>query len=458
MMSPAFIGRLALLSTAQFILVLDSSAVTVSLPSIQHGLGLPASEAQWALSAYVLTFGGFMMVAGRAADVFGRRRLVVCGLLGFGVCALAAGVASSGTLLIAARATQGVCGAAVAPGALALVTGSLPPGSTRARLVGLNGALLSSGFAVGVVLGAALTTFWGWRAVFFGSGPPALAVAFLLWSRIDETPTESGVGLDIAGAALATGGLFTLTYAATGVGARGPRPVALLYWMSASISLLAAFWVRERRAARPLLPLDILRAASIRSGVMVTFVAAACGTGVLVLIAVYFQEVARDSPIQVGFILLVPGGASVVGGGCVAAAVERLGVHSMLGCGLVFQSLGTLTVAMAIGSHVFLVLIGSAMVGFAFAVALFVSTVAATVAIADSDHGAVAGLLYAAAEAGGGVGTAIMVSLATMGASPFSAVSRAGVRIALLSAAALLFASATVLLTTGRTRCRRGPG
>ena len=256
---------LALLAMAEFVVVLDASIVNIALPSIGRGLHFSLANLSWVVNAYVLTFGGFLLLGGRIADLLGRRRVFMIGLGVFALASLAGGLAQSPAWLIGARAAQGLGAALMAPAALSLVTATFREGSERNRALSVWGAVAGSGAAAGVLLGGVLTSTLGWRSVLFVNVPIAIVAALLTPSLVAESRGEiSHRGFDLPGAVTVTVGLSALVYGlvrATGVGWSSPQTVGALV---ASALLLAGFVVIERRSSAPLVPFAFFRNPSVR--------------------------------------------------------------------------------------------------------------------------------------------------------------------------------------------------
>lgn len=256
---------LALLAMAEFVVVLDASIVNIALPSIGRGLHFSLANLSWVVNAYVLTFGGFLLLGGRIADLLGRRRVFMIGLGVFALASLAGGLAQTPAWLIGARAVQGLGAALMAPAALSLVTATFREGSERNRALSVWGAVAGSGAAAGVLLGGVLTSTLGWRSVLFVNVPIAIVAALLTPSLVAESRGEiSHRGFDLPGAVTVTAGLSALVYGlvrATSVGWRSPQTVGALV---AALLLLAGFVVIERRSSAPLVPFAFFRNPSVR--------------------------------------------------------------------------------------------------------------------------------------------------------------------------------------------------
>ncbi|MEU8317595.1 MFS transporter [Nonomuraea sp. NPDC048881] len=245
---------LVLLLGSQFMLAVDFSILNVALPVIGSGLGFALSDLQWVATAFALAAAGFTLLFGRIADLFGRRRLFLAGMVLLGVSSLAGGLAVSPGMLLVARVAQGLATAVVTPAGLALLTTSFPEGPLRARALGLNGALMSAGFTSGAILGGLLTELLSWRWAFFVNVPVALAVVVAAPVVLKESRPAERPGMDLPGAVSVTAGLLALVFGLTRAGEHGFADLLGLGALAAGAALLVAFWYVERRAAAPWCP------------------------------------------------------------------------------------------------------------------------------------------------------------------------------------------------------------
>jgi EmrB/QacA subfamily drug resistance transporter len=323
---------LTLILTAAFMVVLDFSIVNVALASIQRELGFPAAAAQWVVTGYAITFGGLLILGGRAADLFGRRRMFVTGLIAFSIASLAGGLAQDPILLVAARAVQGAGAALVAPAALSLITTGFPEGPARTRALGLYGATASVGFVAGQVLGGVLVEFTSWRAVFLVNVPVGLAAVLLtprLLGRGRERRTRRR--LDVGGAALITVAVASIVFAVSEGGAVGWTTPWVLAATMLAVLALAGFALAERRHPDPLVRADLLRLRSLRKGGALIMLVGVWNGGELLVLSLYFQQVLHDSPLLTGLAIAPQGmvGFAVGAAGAVAAGLATLIAVSM---------------------------------------------------------------------------------------------------------------------------------
>ena len=334
---------LILLCAAQFVVVLDASIVNVALPSIGRALHFSEQNLQWVVNAYVLVFGGFLLLGGRMADLLGRRRVFMAGLVLFGLASLAGGLASSEGTLIAARAVQGLGAAILSPAALSIVTTTFAEGSERNRALGIWGAVAGSGGAAGVLLGGVLTDSLGWEWVFFVNTPIALAAAFLAPRLIDESREEERVrNFDAAGAVTVTAGLSLLVYTmidATNVGWGSTQTIVLLI---VSVALLVAFVVIELRSRAPLVPFRVFRLPNITGANVSGLLIGASLFSMFFFVSLYMQQVLGYSPLKSGFSYLPLALTIIVSAGVASQLVTKFGFKPILASGMGLIAIGLL--------------------------------------------------------------------------------------------------------------------
>jgi EmrB/QacA subfamily drug resistance transporter len=326
---------LAVVGAAFFMTVLDVAIVTVAIPSIQKDLHIAESTVQWLLTAYAITFGGFLLLGGRMADLLGRRRIFVVGLVLFTLASLTCGLSSSAGLLIAARAVQGVGAAIISPAALSIVSTSFTEGAERNKALGIWGALGGSGAAAGVLFGGILTKYLGWQWIFFVNVPVGALVFTLTWPFVPESRAELGHRrFDAAGAVTVTGGLALLVYAiskAPTVGWGSTRTILLLI---ASAALLVAFTLWELRTDAPLMPFRIFRLRSLAAANVVGFLLGAVIFANFFVLTLYVQDVLGWSALRTGVTFLATAGTTVIWAGVSQALVTRLGPRPVMVLGM----------------------------------------------------------------------------------------------------------------------------
>lgn len=406
---------LLLVCAAQLMLVLDGTIVNVALPAIGDSLGFSQVGLSWVVNAYLLTFGGFLLLGGRAGDLFGRRRVFVAGLILFTAASLLCGLAGSRGLLVAARALQGIGGALMAPAALSIVITTFRDPGERARAMGIWGFVASGGGSIGVFLGGILTQTLGWPWIFLVNLPIGLAAVALCGPLLDPDPApRKHGGFDLPGALLITASLVTAVYAIIGVG-NNPLVLTLALILLATV-LLAAFSAVERRSAAPLVPPGIFsrsRNLVVSNVAMVLTVAGVVGW--FFFSALYLQRVLAYDSFATGLAYL-PGTIAIgaLSYSAAARAVNRFGIKPMIIVGMGLMALGLLLFARAPveGSFLFDVLPGMLVLGTGAAFAFMAVILASTVGVPESEAGLASGLVNTSQQVGGALGLAMLASLA----------------------------------------------
>ena len=319
---------LVLVCLAQFMVVLDATIVNVALPSIQTDLDLSDSSLQWIINAYTLVFGGFLLLGGRLGDLLGRKRLFLIGLVIFTGASLLDGLATGETMLIGARALQGLGAALIAPGALSIITTTFEEGAERARALGVWAAIAIGGSAVGLILGGVLTQYFSWPWIFFVNVPVGI-VAFVLSSRLitESRDEDAHRSYDIAGAVAVTGGLMTLVYALVGAQSAGWTSARTIGLFTFAFALLAAFIVIEQRAKAPLVRLSIFRVRSLLTANISMFLAMSGIFAMFFFNTLYTQQVLGYGPLEAGLAFLPFTFGIVVSAGLASRFAPRLGVR-----------------------------------------------------------------------------------------------------------------------------------
>lgn len=327
--APRMTGRqklvLALLLGAQFMIAVDFSILNVALPVVGEGLGFALPDLQWIATAFALAAAGFTLLLGRVADLVGRKRVFVGGMVVLGLSSALGGLATSPEVLLTARVLQGLATAAVTPAGLALLTTAFKEGPLRERALGLNGALMSAGFTAGAILGGLLTDLLSWRWAFFVNVPVAALVVALAPSVIADSRPAVRPRLDVPGAATVTGGLLLLVYGLTQAGASGWTTPTTLAALLAGAALLIGFWFVEKRTAAPLVPVHILKRRSVIWGNATGLIAFVTETSLVFLLTLYLQEVLGYSPLATGLAFGVLGIGTVIGGTLGGRTVGRFG-------------------------------------------------------------------------------------------------------------------------------------
>jgi len=407
---------LALVCVAQFMVVLDVTIVAIALPPIQRDLGFAATDLQWVVAAYTLVFAGFLVLAGRVADIFGRRRWFQIGLCLFSVSSLLCGTATTAGLLVAARCAQGLGAAIVAPAALSILTATFTDEHARRRAVGVWTAAAAGGGAAGWLVGGLLTQSLGWRWVFLVNVPVGLIAAALTHSVLRESRSaDADRRLDLAGAVAVTSGLALLVYGCTQIEQRGAAaPLPWLVLAAAGV-VLWAFVRIEMRAANPLLPLALARTRPFASANVVALVLTATTTPPLFVCVLYLQQVVKLSPIVTGM-AFAPVNLAVIAGSVAGPRVAaRLGNRPAMAAGLAMVAVGAATIATVLGDGRLTVaaLVGAYVVlGGGLGIASVASTTQGISAAGERHGGVASGILNTAAQVGTVVGLAVLVSVA----------------------------------------------
>jgi EmrB/QacA subfamily drug resistance transporter len=403
---------LALLCVAQFVVVLDVTIVAIALPEIQDSLGFSQADLQWVVSAYTLAFGGFLMLAGRAADLYGRRLLFTAGLVLFSGASLACGLAASPLALVASRVAQGLGAAIVSPSALRMLTTIFPEGEGRERALGVWTAAAAGGGAVGWMLGGVLAEGLGWEWVFLVNVPVgglALAPALLEESRDAAAPPR----LDAAGAVTVTAGLTLLVYGLTRAEEVGFISIGTVGTLFLSLALIAVFVLVERWVKDPLVPLDALRSRRLAGANLVALALTAATTPPMFLCTLYVQRILGHSPAEAG-LAFPPLNVSVVVGSLIGPRLtERTGARAAMVSGLLTIAVGVLLLARIPpeGRHLGHHLPSFVLMGAGLGCASVASTASGTSAADDEKQGLASGLLNAAAQVGTALGLAVLIPL-----------------------------------------------
>ena len=334
---------LALLAMTQFVVVLDAAIVNVALPSIGRALDFSQDNLAWVVNAYTLTFGGFLLLGGRLADLLGRRKLFMIGLVVFSIASLLGGLAQSDTWLIAARALQGLGAALVSPAALSIVTNTFAEGAERNRALGVWGAVAGSGGAAGVLLGGVLTEYLGWEWVLFVNVPIGVAAAMLAPRLLAESHDEEAErSFDIAGAVSVTAGLSLLVYTLVDANNAGWGSTKTIVLGALSVVILAAFVVIERRHRQPLVPFSIFRMRTIRGANIVALLIGMSLFSMFFFISLYMQQVLGYSALKTGVAYLPLALVIIFSAGGASALVTRIGFKTTLVIGMLFITAGLL--------------------------------------------------------------------------------------------------------------------
>jgi EmrB/QacA subfamily drug resistance transporter len=407
---------LALLATTQFVLILDAAIVGVAMPSIATDLDLSQSDLTWIANAYTLLFGGFLLLGGRLADLLGRRRLFVGGLVLFTAASLIAGLADSGLILVGARALQGFAAALVSPAALSLVMTLFKDGAERNKALGILGAVAGSGAAAGLVLGGILTDWFGWASVFYVNVPIGIAAVLLAFRLLPRSgAVDRSRGFDLAGATTVTGGLALLVYVLVNANDAGWLSVETLGLGALSLALLAAFVVIEMRVEHPLVPLRFFAAPLRRGANVVAVLTTMAMFPMFFFITLYTQQVLGYSPIESGLAQLPFALTIIVVASSIGPVIARLGLRTTAIAGLALMTVGLAWISRLPVDGTFLGdLLGPMLVIATGAGLAFISMmIAATNSAAEHEAGLASGLINTAQQVGGALGLGVLVAVAT---------------------------------------------
>ena len=408
---------LALTCLAQFMVILDVSVVNVALPSIRRDLGFSAVDLQWVVNAYTLTFAGFLLLGGRAADLLGRRRIFVAGMILFAVASLAGGLSTNQGTLIAARAVQGLGGAVVAPATLAIITTTFEEGYERNRALGYWGAMGAVGGSTGVLLGGVLTQLLGWQWILFINVPVGVLGVVGAMRFIPES-TRALAGqrhFDLAGALSVTAGLVLVTFAIVRTDVNGWTSGATLEVAGAGLALLALFFFIERRAPRPLVPLGIFRSRTLTAANIIVFLLGCAVFAMWYFISLYLQQVLGFTPIEAGLSFLPMTGAIIVGSSFAGRLTARIGPGPILALGMTLIAVGMLlfTRISPHGTYLGDVLLPGVVTTAGLGLSFVPVTIAAVMGVERADAGLASGLINTSRQVGGSLGLAVLATLAT---------------------------------------------
>jgi EmrB/QacA subfamily drug resistance transporter len=406
---------LALLSAVQFMVVLDIAIVNVALPSIKIDLGFSQENLQWVISAYALFFGGFLLLGGRAADLLGRRRLFLAGLVLFTLSSLLAGLAWSEGSLIAARSFQGLGAAVISPAALSILSTTFTEGRERNIALGVWGAVGGFGAAAGVLLGGVLTETLSWSWIFFVNVPVGVVAFFLAPRLLDESRDTTVKSFDALGAVLVTAGLVSLVYAITQSGRYGWGSGRTIGVIAAGVVLLAAFGWWERRHAEPLMRFGILRTKTVAGANVGGLILGTATFSLFLMLTLYMQQVLGYSPMKTGVAYLAVAGSVIFWSAVAAQLVTRIGVKPVLVTGMVALTGGLVyfTQVSVHGTYLGDLLPGFLLVGVGLGFSFVPISIAALAGVRAAEAGLASGLFNTSQQIGGALGIAVLSTIAT---------------------------------------------
>ncbi|HEY3961668.1 MAG TPA: MFS transporter [Gaiellaceae bacterium] len=408
---------------AQFMVVLDMSIVNVALATIRTDLSFSQAGLQWVISAYALTFGGFLLLGGRLADLLGRRRLFIAGITLFTVSSMLCGIAWSPTSLVVFRAIQGIGGALFAPAGLSLLMTTFSEGRQRNLALGIWGAASGSGAAVGVLLGGVLTSYLSWPWVFYINVPVGIAVALLSPRHLQESRVEGAVRhFDIAGASSVTASLMLLVYGLTKATQDGWGSVETVSTLVAAAALAALFVAIERRAASPLLPFAAFRGNTLGVGGMIATLLASIGFSQFFLLTLYLQNVLHYSAARTGLAFAAIAGTVAVMSNVAQRLVTRFGPRPVLASGLLAAAIAQLLLIRlpTHASYLTDLLPSFILIGIGIGAGFVAVTIASLQGVAPIYAGVASGIVNVSRQIGGAVGLAAMTTIASLvaGTSP----------------------------------------
>jgi len=407
---------LGLLALAQFMVVLDTSVANVALPAIQKTLGFDPSALQWVITAYALTFGGTLLLGGRAADLFGRRRVLLSGIIGFTTVSLLIGLAQNPTELIILRALQGMAAAFMSPSALSIVLTTFREGKARNMALGVWTAVAGGGAAAGLVIGGLLTEYLNWRWNFFINVPVGIAAVIGILKFVPpHASTATHRHLDLRGATLVTSGLMTLVYGLTEASSWGWLSGQTLGFLAASAALLAGFVWNEARAPHPLMPLSIFKIRNVAgANAMMTPVMASM-LGMFFLLSLYIQVVMKYTPLETGVAFLPFPITLAVVANIIPRFIPRLGYKRFLMTGTLLLAAGLLWLSqLSLGSDYWVgILPAIVLMATGMGMSFISINIAATSGVPANEAGLASGMLNTSQQMGGALGLAILSGVAT---------------------------------------------
>jgi EmrB/QacA subfamily drug resistance transporter len=416
-------SALALIVTAQFMVILDVAIVNVALPSIKSDLGFSQTGLQWVITAYAIIFGGTLLLGGRLADLLGRRRMFVAGLALFAASSLLSGLAWSSGSLVAFRAVQGLGGALLAPAALSLLMTTFAEGRDRNLALGIYGAASGSGAAAGVLLGGLITSYFGWSWIFFINVPVGVAAIALTPFLLRESRADlAHRHFDLAGAASVTSGLMLLVYGLTRATTDGWSSPVTLGLLGGAVALVAAFVAIESRSRSPLLPLRIFRLRALSAANATMLLVGAVTFSEFFVLTLYVQDVLHYSAVQSGAAFSAFALSVVVASNLAQAVVGRVGVRPTLIAGLLLATISVaLLMRLPVDGHYFADLfpafvLGGTGLGFSFVPV----TIASLTGIERADAGVASGLVNTARQIGGAIGLAAISTVAASATASYA--------------------------------------
>ena len=405
-----------LLAVAQFMVVLDVSIVNVALPAIQRALHFNGSTLQWVITAYALAFGGFLLLGGRAADLFGRKRMLLTGMIGFTLFSLLIGLSQSSTMLVVLRALQGLMAAFMSPAALSTVLTTFGEGPERNKALGLWTTVATGGAAVGLLLGGVLSQYLNWRWNFFVNVPVGILVSIGIWRVVPKHEKEAAHhDLDLPGAVLVTGGLIAFVYAISHAPAAGWLSGSTLGIAALALVLLAGFVWNESRSKHPLMPLSIFKIRNVSGANLMMAPIMAGRMGMFFLLSLYIQSTLHYSPVLTGLSFLPFPVIIGLMSTRVAKLVSKLGFKRFLIMGPLFVLLGVLWLSRlpVQGHYLTDILPAIILMPLGMGMTFMPVIAAATSGVPANEAGLASGLINTSQQMGGALGLAVLSGVAS---------------------------------------------
>ena len=412
---PRRFRALAVIAVAQLMVVLDASVVIIALPSAQRALHISVANRQWMLTAYTLAFAGFLLLGGRIADYFGRKRMFIISLLGFGGASALGGLAQTSAMLFGARALQGVFAAVMAPSALSLLTVAFTEARERARAFAVYGGIAGAGAAIGLILGGALTEYASWRWTLLINVPVAMLAAVAATRLVSESRSPLRHGYDFPGALTATGGLLSLVYGFTKAGTDGWNGPTTLVFFGLATLLLTAFVLIEQRAAHPLLPLRVVLDRNRGGAFLSSLMVGTAMLGTFLSLTYYFQGTLHDSAMRTGF-AFVPFSLGIITGATAASRLlPRFGPRALLTGGLLLAALGLglFTTLSLHSSYESVVLPAELIVSLGMGMSFVAMSSTALFGVNPEDAGVASALVNTTQQMGSSMGASLINTIAT---------------------------------------------
>jgi EmrB/QacA subfamily drug resistance transporter len=420
---PKRFRALAIIAVAQLMVVLDASVVIIALPSAQRALHISTANRQWMLTAYTLSFAGLLLLGGRIADYFGRKRMFVISLIGFAAASALGGLAQNSAMLFSARALQGAFAAVMAPAALSLLTVAFTEPKERARAFAVYGGIAGGGAAIGLILGGFLTEFASWRWTLLINVPIAVVAAVAAFRYVSESRASSNHGYDLPGAVTVTGGLLALVYGFTKAGTDGWGSSITVGLFAVAAVLLVTFVVIEQRAAHPLLPLRVVLDRNRGGSFLSSLLVGTALLGTFLSLTYYFQGTLHYSALKSGF-AFVPFSLGIITGATMASRLlPRFGPRLLMTGGLLLGMTGLILFSTLDVHSAYLstVLPAEVIVSLGMGLSFVAMSSTALIGVSPQDAGVASALVNATQQTGGTMGAALINTIATSATATYIA-------------------------------------